>query len=230
VVNILLEGYDIDSTWFFDTLKEYIKPYFKVAVVAFSFRDNRVKSCADWNALYSKESGRFYSGIVSSFAAYGIQEENISFLNYFEDAQESAKNKVKSADIIYFLGGLPDRMMQRIKEFDLEDTLTQHKGVVMGYSAGAVIQFSEYYLSPDGDNPEFRYYKGLPYLHDFYMNVHYENTVAQNESIQRVLEEKKKPVYATAFMKGAIIIDNGKLLTLGDVKNFTIETARNLNQ
>lgn len=220
MTNILLEGYDIDAAWLYDELKNYIKPDHSVAVVAFSFRDNRVKSLEDWNVLYSKESGMYYGGIVGGFVSYGISEDNISFVNYFMDTKESAAQKVADADIIYFLGGLPDRMLERIKEFDLYDILLKHDGIVMGYSAGAVIQLAEYHLSPDDDYPEFKYYEGLPYLNDFYMEVHYEGTEAQNKSIQRVLAERGKTVYATALRAGAILVDKGEVKRIGDVRIF----------
>ena len=55
MINILLEGYDIDEGWLYDELKKYIRPTHSVAVVAFSFRDNRVKSAGDWDLLYSKK-------------------------------------------------------------------------------------------------------------------------------------------------------------------------------
>ena len=220
MINILLEGFDIDAPWLYDELKNYIQPNHSVAVVAFSFRDNRVKSLSDWNALYSKECGKYHDGIVGGFTTYGIPEENINFINYFTDTKESATQKIKSADIVYFIGGLPDRMMDRIKEFDLYDILMQHDGILMGYSAGAVIQLAEYHLSPDDDYPEFKYYEGLPYLNDFYLEVHYEGTLEQDESIQRVLAERGKTVYATAVRAGAILVDNGNLKLLGDVKVF----------
>ena len=220
MINILLEGFDIDAPWLYEELKNYIKSNYSVAVVAFSFRDNRVKTLSDWDALYGKENGKYYDGIVSGFTAYGIPAEKITFINYFTDTKETAAQKIKAADIIYFLGGLPDRMMDRIKEFDLYDVLMQHKGIVMGYSAGAVIQLGEYHLSPDDDYPEFKYYEGLPYLSDFYVEVHYEGTAVQDESIQRVLAERRKTVYAIAFRSGAILVDNGNIKLLGDVKVF----------
>ena len=220
MINILLEGFDIDTPWLYDELKNYIKPDHSVAVVAFSFRDNRVKTSLDWDALYSKGNGKFYSGIVGGFMAYGITEDNISFVNYFTDTKESAAAKILSSDIIYFLGGLPDRMMDRINEFDLYNILLNHKGIVMGYSAGAVIQLSEYHLSPDDDYPEFKFYNGIPYLKDFYLEVHYEGTEAQQDSIKRVLQERGKTVYATAVRAGAILVDNGNIKLLGDVRAF----------
>lgn len=220
MINILLEGFDIDAPWLYDELKNYIKPDHSVAVVAFSFRDNRVKTFSDWDALYSKENGKFYSGIVGGFMAYGISENNISFVNYFADTKESAAAKILSSDIIYFLGGLPDRMTDRINEFDLYNILLNHKGIVMGYSAGAVIQLSEYHLSPDDDYPEFKFYNGIPYLKDFYLEVHYEGTQVQQDSIKRVIQERGKTVYATAVRAGAILVDNGNIKLLGDVRVF----------
>lgn len=220
MINILLEGYEINAPYLYDGLKNYILPNYSVAVVAFSFRDREVKSSKDWNSLYSKENGIYYNGIVSGFTAYGISENNITFVNYFEDTKESAKQKVEKADILYFTGGRPDRMMDRIKEFDLVDVLKKHNGIIMGYSAGAVIQLSEYHISPDKDYKEFKYYDGLGYLDDFYLEVHYENTKVQNKAIQRVLAERGKTVYATAFMSGAVIVDNGNIKLLGEVKTF----------
>ena len=220
MINILLEGFDIDAPWLYGELKNYIKPNHTVAVVAFSFRDNRVKSLSDWDALYGKVNGKYYDGIVGGFTAYGIPADKITFINYFTDTKETAAQKIKAADIIYFLGGLPDRMMDRIKEFDLYDVLMRHGGILMGYSAGAVIQLAEYHLSPDDDYPEFKYYEGLPYLSDLYMEVHYEGAKMQDESIQRVLVERGKTVYATAFRSGGILVDNGNIKLLGDVRVF----------
>jgi len=218
VVNVLLEGYDIGAPWLRGELEKYIKPSHRVAVVAFSFRESRVRSLADWNALYGRDGGKFYGGIVGGFAAYGIPEENVVFINYFTDTGDSAKEKIKEADIVYFLGGLPDKMMERIKAFDLYDVLMDHSGIVMGYSAGALVQLAEYHLSPDEDYPEFRYCEGLPYLRGFYLEVHYEGNEAQDAAIRRVLEERRMPVYATACMSGAILVDNGTVKLLGDVK------------
>lgn len=220
MINILLEGYEINAHWLYDDLKKYILPNQSIAVIAFSFRENEVKNSKDWDSLYSKEKGIYYNGIVDGFTAYGISEDNITFVNYFKDTKESAIQKIEKADILYFTGGRPDRMMDRIKEFDLADVLRKHKGIVMGYSAGAVIQLSEYHLSPDKDYKEFQYYDGLGYLDDFYLEVHYEETAVQNEAIQRVIAEHCKTVYATVLQSGAILVDNGNLKLLGDVKIF----------
>lgn len=52
------------------------------------------------------------------------------------------------------------------------------------------------------------------------MEIHYEGTDVQNESIRRVLNERGKTVYATSLRAGAILVDNGTIKLLGEVKAF----------
>ena len=54
----------------------------------------------------------------------------------------------------------------------------------------------------------------------FYLEVHYEGTETQNDAIRRVLKERGKTVYATAFKNGALLVDNGKIKPLGNVRTF----------
>lgn len=220
MVNILLEGYDISADWLRGELRRYIRPEQRVAIVAFSFRDSRVKNNDDWKCLYGREEGRYYSGMVRGFTDYGIAEENIRFVNYFADSHEAARRAVEEADIVYFPGGLPDRMLERIDEFELRDSLAHHKGIVMGYSAGAVIQLEGYHLSPDEDYPKFGYYSGLGYLDGFYLEVHYDGAQEQDDAIRRVLRERNRPVYATESGAGAIIVEDGNIKLLGKVHKY----------
>lgn len=76
---------------------------------------------AKGNQLYSKENGKYYAGIINGLASYGIPERNISFVNYFADTKNSAAEKIEKADIVYFLGGLPDRMMERKIDWKCEN-------------------------------------------------------------------------------------------------------------
>ena len=219
MVNIMLEGYDIGAEWLKGQLSEYIAPGMKVAVAALSFRESRVRSAEDWDRLYAP-GGRFGPGIAGGFRAYGIAEEDISYIDYFRDSRDTALGKIASADILYFLGGLPDMIMKRTYEMGLTEAMKRFHGVVMGYSAGAVVQLSEYHLSPDDDYPEFGYYRGLGYIGGFYHEVHYEGTAAQRASIARVLSERQKTVYATKNGMGALIAENGAVRTVGAVEVF----------
>ena len=86
----------------------------------------------------------------------------------------------------------------------------------MGYSAGAMIQFNEYHITPDEDYPAFVYEKGLGCLQGFAIEPHYQASRIQKESMQRVIEEKHKDVYGI-YEKGGIILDQGKMTMFGKV-------------
>jgi len=221
MINILNNEYTIDEDWCKPYFEQYIKPNHKVAVVAFSFRDTLVKNLEDWNGLYSKESGKYYKGIVSTLASYGIIESNICFLNYFKDTKETANKKIKEADMIYLPGGLPERMFERIKEFNIAEAIKEHNGITLGFSGGAMIQLSEYHVTPDKDYPSFKYYKGLALLDSFGIEVHFTDSAKQKASIERFISEKRKPIYAIGD-KGALIVDKGNVQKIGDVKIYSI--------
>lgn len=215
MVNILFDCPNLDD--FYDELRQYFGEDSRVAVVAFSFYDNYVTDAQSWERVYGEGVGTCYFETVDSLARFGVRPENVSFINYFSDTPSSAREKILAANTVYFTGGLPDRMMDRIRDFGLTDVLLRFDGVIVGYSAGAVIQLREYHLSPDGDYPDFKYCEGLPYLDGFYLEVHYEHRTSQDESIARVLRERRAPVYVLNTRRGGIIVENGQIRTVGDV-------------
>jgi hypothetical protein len=111
-------------------------------------------------------------------------------------------------------------MMDRISDFELTDVLKRFDGVVIGYSAGAVIQLGEYHLYPDADYRDYGYYTGLGYVDNLYLEVHYEFKPEQDESIKRCLAERDLPIYVTHTRQGGLIVDNGKIIPLGTVDKY----------
>ncbi len=218
-MNILLDGLDFDKAWAYDTLKSIIKKDFKITVIPFSFHEDRIKDAEQWENFYNKKNGEYYSMIVLPFLAYGIREDNIRWVNYFEDDKNSSKDKINTSDIIFFTGGFPDKIMSRLAEFDLTHTIEQHKGIIMGWSAGAMIQCYDYYISPDTDYPKFMCEKGLNCIKDFAVEVHYKNTEAQNESIKKFIDETCKKVYTTEA-QSAIIVEGSKVILLGNANMY----------
>lgn len=215
MVNILFDCPNIGD--FKDELAPYFSKDSRVTVVAFSFYDDYVYDDESWQRVYGKDIGEGYFEVVDEFSVFGVPKENITYINYFTDTKVSAKEKIEQADVIYFTGGLPDRMMDRIIEFELVDVLKSFDGVVVGYSAGAVIQLKEYHLYPDGDYDDFGYYEGLGYVDNLYLEVHYEYKSEQDESVNRCLAERNLPVYVTHTRGGGIIVENGKIKVLGRV-------------
>ncbi len=82
-----------------------------------------------------------------------------------------------------------------------------------------MIQTKEYHISHDKDYDTFSYNIGLDIIKSFNIEVHYNETDIQKSSINRVLDEKKRIVYAIKDT-GAIVINNNHIELLGDVTKF----------
>lgn len=219
MINILANSYLIDADWCFSEFQKYIKPAHKVVIVLFSFKNKDVYSNETWQSFYSKDEGRYYHGIVDSFKRYNINPNNIKWINYFTDSKITAEDMILEADIIYLTGGLPDLMMERLREFNLIKHIGEHKGVIIGFSAGALIQLNQYHLTPDEDYNEFKYYPGLNMINNIYVEVHFDHDKVQMDSIDRVIKDTNKPVYAIEE-DGAIIYINNEIVEVGKVHYF----------
>jgi len=219
MVNILFSLYNFHENWAKDTMEKYIKCNDKVLVIPFSFGEN-ISNDMEWQSAYSKYKGKYYNTIVLPFLSYGIREENIDWINYFKDTEENAKKKVRNSDIIFFTGGLPDKMMYRLKEFDLINEIESFVGVIIGISAGAIIQIADYHITPDKDYDTFSYNRGLNLIRDFDIEVHYEETDIEKNYINKVLNERVDTVYAIKDT-GGIIVDNSAITLLGDIQTFS---------
>lgn len=219
MVNILLSHYYFHEDWAKDTLKKYINQSDKVVVVPFAFSEEWISNNIEWQNAYNRDYGKYYREVVEPFLEYGIDEDNIIWLNYFEDTDTEMKRIVESSNIIFFTGGLPNRAVERVIERGLLNYIDNCR-VFIGASAGALMQLGNYFISPDEDYSDFMYCNGLGLINkDFYIEVHYEDTDIQNNCIKRVLKEKTDTIYAIGD-RGGIVVDSGNLLLLGDIVTF----------
>ncbi len=221
MVNLLLSLNNFDADWCYYILKYIIKQDHNVVIIPFSYDDNWLKDKYDWDKAFNKIYGTHYKDIVSPFLSYGIDENNIRWLNQFEDSVEEMKDKIKNSDIVFFTGGYPDKMYDKLKKYDLIDTLENFNKIMIGASAGAMIQIDEYHVSKDVDYDRYQYFKGLNIIKDFDLEVHFENTEIQNISILRAIREKRKPVYSITNNGGVLVI-NGRAFILGNANKWDV--------
>lgn len=202
--HILLSRGILASPKMIPFFKPYIHENDKVLIVALSHFSKHIDNEETYNSYYGK-GGEYYQKMVDSFAPYGIKESQIEWVNYFADNQKSAREKIKDADIIYLPGGSPDLMMLRIEAFGIKDALEAHQGLMIGSSAGAMIQMANYHISPDEDYPSFRYEKGLDLLKGFSIEVHYRRRKKQKAGLRKVNRAFREEIYAIPD-DGAIIV------------------------
>jgi peptidase E len=205
MANILLARGILDHPNIYEHVRDYIKASDIVLVVAFSFFERQFLNEESYQEFYSK-GGEYYEKMVNTFSAFNIPEKQIKWLNFYQDNHETAIEKIKQADIIYFPGGAPDLMMSRIQEFSIKEALESHRGLFIGSSAGAMIQFKQYHISPDGDYYKFSYEEGLGLLSGFSIEVHYRRRKKQKSGMRKVHRAYGHDIYAIPD-DGAIIVD-----------------------
>lgn len=147
--------YKIHDDWSKDFYRDYINENDKVCVLEFSFRETQIFNEEEWLSIYGPIEGSYYKGIGKSYMTFGIKEDNISFVNYFEHSIEEIDKTITQSTILYLTGGIPTGFYGKIVEKDLLSTIASYDGLVIRCSVGAMIQMDEYFISPDKDYPKY---------------------------------------------------------------------------
>lgn len=213
-MNVLLNSYAFDAPWCAAALSPLIRPNMRACIVALSFRCGMTEAEA--------ETGRHRHMLLPAFAHYGIPGDHVSLIDWFHDTPESAQRKIQESDILFFTGGWPDHMMPRLHQWGLVPLIEGFPGLIMGCSAGAMVQFSEYFITPDEDYDRFSYEKGMNFIHDFYMAVHFCDAPEQLEGINRVRRERRRPVFAV-YNDGALLVNGDEVTIMGHVKYYGVD-------
>lgn len=214
MTQLLFNLYNFHEEWAYQHVAPYIKADMSVTILPFSFADDEI-TAANWQHFYGAK-GHFYSGLTAPFNAFGIPNSSINLINYFTADFSNLSCQLLNADIIFLTGGLPDKTMERLKKLAIVDILEQFSGLLIGSSAGAMVQLKNYHITPDADYDDFSYQKGLNLITDFAIEVHFENTLTQQASIRRVLTETEIPLLYAIEDQGGLIV-NQQVTTIGKV-------------
>lgn len=212
--NILLSMYEFGEDWAYPALKSVLRPEMRVTVVALSFNAGQTEEQA------FSEGHRLK--FLPQLGRYGIAPGQVGLINWFRDTPQSAREKIRNSDVLLFTGGWPDHMMYRINRWGLAPDIEAFDGIVMGCSAGAMIQIDHCHISPDDDYPEFVWMSGLDMLKKFSIQVHYDESEEQHRCIRLALEEKGKPIFAL-YNDGGMVVHGKELTTFGRVRLFLPE-------
>lgn len=219
MINILNMDYRIHDNWCKKIYGKYINKSDRVVVLAYSFRDSQISNSEEWLAFYGTENGIYYRGIVESYQSFGIDESNIIFVDYFNHSTEEVNNLINASSILYLPGGLPTGFHDKINEKKICESILKYNGLIIGCSAGAMIQMDEYFISPDKDYPSFTIESGLGLLSGFGVEAHFDGEITQIESISKYKNITNNIVYAIGD-KGILVVENDNHVIYGDVKIF----------
>ena len=181
-------------------------------MIPFSYHEDYIKNERDFDEHFSKGKDQ-YEDIAKEFRKYGIK--NIKVLHYYRDSRKTIRSKFYHADILFFTGGYPDKFLYRIDQLNIRKFILNFKGIIMGTSAGAMIQFDKYHVTPEEEGQDYEYHEGLGLLSGFDIEVHYEDSFNHLASLITDLKLHPIPIFALPN-NGGMIVDGDEYLLLGD--------------
>lgn len=216
-MNILLSKLNFDEPWAYPYLSEYLRPCQRITVLPFSFWDSEVYSNETWEAVYGP-GGKYFKEITEGFSAYGLCPSQFTFINYFSDDRTIFDQALQESDILFLTGGAPDLTMRRLHEKGFASLIYSYSGIIIGCSAGAMVQCSCFHITPNRFYPTFYHEEGLGLLPACYgVEVHYVPDPHHTESIERTIRETGRQILLLDNESGAVFRD-GQWLLLGNAK------------
>lgn len=160
----------------------------------------------------------YLSNVIKCFEKSGIDFDDIFDLDYNSDTEKLEKFIKNETEIIYFLmGGNPITQMEIIKKFNLENTIKEHNGLVIGFCAGA-INLSKYsIITTDDDFDICQSYKGLERI-EIIIEPHYNiiDDKKRNKELRDFVNMYNQEIYAVPD-ESIIIVEDNKIIECGKI-------------
>ena len=118
-----------------------------------------------------KAKTKYLPEFVGHFKKVGIVFDEIHFISP-EMPSEEAQKLIKEADFVMLMGGEPYKMKGMCEQLEIMQALKEFQGVMMGYSAGAMLMSKSIVITPCCEEyPDFHIEDGLG-LDDFSIYPH----------------------------------------------------------
>lgn len=219
-ISFLLSDYEKGLKLIEQKIKEYITDDFKVVVISWAF-PNELNYELFENEWFKYDSVRYHK-YIDSLINLGIKLENINVLNCYDKKNYHAfKDILKKSDMIVLCGGNPEMLYSKVvQETELLYDIKYYQGIILGFSAGADLQFKRYFITAKNNYYKyFAFYDGFGVLDDpFYLDVHSIKNRFYLDKLQKVANDKRKNVYAI-FNDGALMYnrDNKQIEKFGKI-------------
>ncbi|WP_285767191.1 Type 1 glutamine amidotransferase-like domain-containing protein [Peribacillus sp. SI8-4] len=125
---------------------------------------------------FATDASRYEGWLSTIKAAFSEMEHaRVDILNE-NLTEEEMKQAINEHDVLYFIGGSPERLITLMEKKRLTPILKSFKGLLIGYSAGSLAFCTDCIITKDKDYPETIVVDGLA-LVTFSVEVHYENQI-----------------------------------------------------
>ena len=200
MIKILTSGFkDIFPEDFIIFLNRYIKEDNNFVFIASEFENMYEKT--DWYCNY----------FLKMFSDCGITFKSIKVIDN-RISKENAEDIVRNADVLWLAGGDTPKQFAYFEDYGLIKLIREHKGVIIGMSAGAINMTKTAICTLTCGHNELKIYEGLG-LVDFSVEPHFDK---DNITDELLAISKEYPFYGICD-DGAIICTDGEMLICGDV-------------
>lgn len=157
---------------------------------------------------FFEPNGRHYEKYLNQLESLGIKKSKAKTINPYKTNRKEINNLLNTSDAIFIPGGNPEMFMTLAIRLNIIDLLTNYKGVIIGESAGSVLQFDFYPLTAQNNFYNTNsYYNGFSAIKtDFVLDVHTQDTVEYRDSMQKLSEMKDKNIISI-YDGGYILYD-----------------------
>lgn len=169
-----------------------------------------------WNKYFGR-GGILRQKITSALQQAGANMELVDFYCYLTGEQVV----LSDYSCLIVPGGDVELGLSRLVASGLDKQLADFQGVVIAYSAGALLLLKRFFLSPNYYYSSFITQSGLGILcDDFALEVHHDGSEKMRQYIRQGAEMLQRPVYAIGN-DGAIRVDEKSNVTIvGNVEYF----------
>lgn len=218
MISVLMSKMEIGFPMIEDEIKKYVNEKTVVTIIPWSFPVE-----TDGNGLDEYYKNKIKEKYCNPFLKIGVKEENINYLNCYKDDLEFMKTSILNTDILVLTGGNPEMFYNKVVSIGLLNTIKNFNKVIIGSSAGAELQLSDYFITAKNNYyQQFDWYKGFGIIsNSFFFDVHSLNDEKYLSQFYKIARSKQKNVYAV-FNDGVIIYnrENKNIQLYGNVLLF----------
>lgn len=158
-----------------------------------------------------EKTDKYFRFFLKMFQESGISFDETCVVDGRMTAEDAQKS-VKEADVVWLSGGNTPVEFTYLKKYGLDTVLRQHKGVVIGMSAGSINMAKNAICTLSCGHAKQEIYEGLGYV-NFSVEPHFRSDKLTDE----LLELSKEHVIYGLFDDSIIVNKDGKVSFYGEV-------------
>lgn len=153
-----------------------------------------------------EKTDKHYNNLIKFFKDININFKNVYLIDN-RITKDVAQKYILESDVVFLMGGDPEKEMMSIKEYDLVDILRERNGLTIGVSAGSMNMASYVCYLDEEKGIDILEYDGIG-LTNLYIYPHLDLT--NIDYIKEIFDVSKKKDLILLPDNSFIRIENGK--------------------